>query len=253
MSARPALAVIGAGPRGTGLAERLAANAPALYGDRPLDLHLIDPHPPGSGRIWRREQSPLLWMYSMAEDVTMFTGWHVGVSTTGAEARLFGRRPAAPAPDLWHEAGECADVCARLWDSWEDDAEIRSTAAPRPTAGPRRAAGARRAHRRPRRRRDGARARAGERAAAGRPGHVLPGRPGRPRRPDHPVAPGRRGRRLPPHTDHTARDLERIVNGTVALLQHRSLFRTFYPGGTLREHLGLARPANRYARAGERV
>ncbi|MGW1129616.1 FAD/NAD(P)-binding protein [Streptomyces sp. NPDC002526] len=73
MSARPALAVIGAGPRGTGLVERLAANAPALYGDRPLDLHLIDPHPPGSGRIWRRDQSPLLWMNSMAEDVTMFT------------------------------------------------------------------------------------------------------------------------------------------------------------------------------------
>lgn len=45
------------------------------------------------------------------------------------------------------------------------------------------------------------------------------------------------------------RDLERIVNGTVALLQHRSLFRTFYPGGTLREHLGLGRPANRYALA----
>lgn len=39
------------------------------------------------------------------------------------------------------------------------------------------------------------------------------------------------------------RDLERLVNGTVALLQHRGLFRTFYPGGTLREHLGLARPA----------
>jgi len=40
-----------------------------------------------------------------------------------------------------------------------------------------------------------------------------------------------------------ARDLERLVNGTVAVLQHRGLFRTFYPGGTLREHLGLARPA----------
>ncbi|MFF0462056.1 LLM class flavin-dependent oxidoreductase [Streptomyces mexicanus] len=39
------------------------------------------------------------------------------------------------------------------------------------------------------------------------------------------------------------RDLERLVNGTVAVLQHRGLFRTFYPGGTLREHLGLARPA----------
>lgn len=46
------------------------------------------------------------------------------------------------------------------------------------------------------------------------------------------------------------RDLERLVNGTVALLQHRSRFRTFYPGGTLREHLCLARPAGRYTRAG---
>ncbi|MFF0449191.1 LLM class flavin-dependent oxidoreductase [Streptomyces sp. NPDC004609] len=45
------------------------------------------------------------------------------------------------------------------------------------------------------------------------------------------------------------RDLERIVNGTVALLQHRSLFRVFHPGGTLREHLGLARPTGRYATA----
>jgi alkanesulfonate monooxygenase SsuD/methylene tetrahydromethanopterin reductase-like flavin-dependent oxidoreductase (luciferase family) len=43
------------------------------------------------------------------------------------------------------------------------------------------------------------------------------------------------------------RDLERLVNGTVALLQHRGLFRTFYPGSTLREHLGLARPAHRCA------
>jgi alkanesulfonate monooxygenase SsuD/methylene tetrahydromethanopterin reductase-like flavin-dependent oxidoreductase (luciferase family) len=38
-----------------------------------------------------------------------------------------------------------------------------------------------------------------------------------------------------------ARDLERFVNGTVALLQHRGLFRTFHPGATLREHLGLHR------------
>jgi alkanesulfonate monooxygenase SsuD/methylene tetrahydromethanopterin reductase-like flavin-dependent oxidoreductase (luciferase family) len=46
------------------------------------------------------------------------------------------------------------------------------------------------------------------------------------------------------------RDLERLVNGTVALLQHRGLFRTFYPGSTLREHLDLARPVNRAAAAG---
>ncbi|GHK03334.1 hypothetical protein SY2F82_51310 [Streptomyces sp. Y2F8-2] len=46
------------------------------------------------------------------------------------------------------------------------------------------------------------------------------------------------------------RDLERLVNGTVALLQHRGLFRTFYPGSTLREHLGLPRSAFRYVVTG---
>ncbi|WP_327247172.1 FAD/NAD(P)-binding protein [Streptomyces sp. NBC_01320] len=73
MSERPTLVVVGAGPRGTGLIERIAANAPELYEGRRLDIHLVDPHPPGGGRIWRRDQSPLLWMNSMAEDVTMFT------------------------------------------------------------------------------------------------------------------------------------------------------------------------------------
>jgi uncharacterized NAD(P)/FAD-binding protein YdhS len=67
------LTIIGAGPRGVGVLERIAANlaveAPAL----PLDIHLIDPFPPGGGRIWRSSQSGLLKLNSMAEDVTMFT------------------------------------------------------------------------------------------------------------------------------------------------------------------------------------
>ncbi|MFF7140842.1 FAD/NAD(P)-binding protein [Streptomyces nodosus] len=68
------LVVVGAGPRATGLLERIAANAPELWeGNRELVIHLVDPHPPGPGRIWRREQSPLLRMNSMAEDVTLFT------------------------------------------------------------------------------------------------------------------------------------------------------------------------------------
>ncbi|MET7858546.1 FAD/NAD(P)-binding protein [Streptomyces sp. NPDC005318] len=73
MSGVPALVVIGAGPRGTGLIERIAASAPELYGGLRLDIHVVDPYPPGGGRIWRHDQSPLLWMNSMAEDVTMFT------------------------------------------------------------------------------------------------------------------------------------------------------------------------------------
>ncbi|MFJ8472932.1 FAD/NAD(P)-binding protein [Kitasatospora sp. NPDC094011] len=68
------LVIVGAGPRATGLLERIAANAAELLPtDRPLEIHLVDPYPPGAGRIWRHEQSPLLRMNSMAEDVTMFT------------------------------------------------------------------------------------------------------------------------------------------------------------------------------------
>ncbi|MER5864117.1 FAD/NAD(P)-binding protein [Kitasatospora sp. NPDC002040] len=68
------LAIIGAGPRGTGLLERIAANAAELLPTgRTLEIHMVDPYPPGGGRIWRYDQSPLLRMNSMAEDVTMFT------------------------------------------------------------------------------------------------------------------------------------------------------------------------------------
>ncbi|MFH8492846.1 FAD/NAD(P)-binding protein [Streptomyces coeruleorubidus] len=77
MSSTPStavLVVVGAGPRATGLLERIAANAAELWdGERELRIHLVDPHPPGPGRIWRHEQSALLRMNSMAEDVTMFT------------------------------------------------------------------------------------------------------------------------------------------------------------------------------------
>lgn len=68
----PAVCVVGAGPRGTSILERIAANAPELLGDRPLDIHLVDPYEPGAGRTWRTGQSSLLWMNSAADQVTMF-------------------------------------------------------------------------------------------------------------------------------------------------------------------------------------
>lgn len=68
------VAVIGAGPRGVGVIERLAANLGELWREgTPLAVHLVDPHPAGPGRIWRHDQSPLLKLNSMAADVTMFT------------------------------------------------------------------------------------------------------------------------------------------------------------------------------------
>jgi FMN-dependent oxidoreductase (nitrilotriacetate monooxygenase family) len=45
--------------------------------------------------------------------------------------------------------------------------------------------------------------------------------------------------------------LEVFVDQVVPLLQKRGLFRTDYEGATLRDHLGLARPPSRFARARE--
>ncbi|MER7691684.1 LLM class flavin-dependent oxidoreductase [Streptomyces sp. NPDC097610] len=256
-------------------------------------------------------------------------GWRLEVSTTEGEARLFGRRHAAPADALWREAGEVAEVAARLWDSWEDDAEIRDEATgrfvdrdklhhvdfrgatffvkgpsivPRPpqghpvrvvdaTEGPARRVAARYADvalvrvvgpAQARAVRTGLRHAAaefgrdpdtlrvlgslvvdlgdGEHAAerghgGGGPRQTAQG----PLYRGGPVdlaeliaawhaSEAVDGFHLTPVEPR--RDLERLVNGTVALLQHRGLFRTFYPGSTLREHLGLARPANQYAVTG---
>jgi alkanesulfonate monooxygenase SsuD/methylene tetrahydromethanopterin reductase-like flavin-dependent oxidoreductase (luciferase family) len=254
-------------------------------------------------------------------------GWQLDVSATEAEARLFGRRHAVPGDELWREAGEVADVAARLWDSREDDAQPREEAAagrhagrgklhhvdfegatfsvkgpstvPRPpqghpvrvvdaTEGQARQTAARYA--------DVVLVRAVSTTQAGAVREELRvAAKDLGRDPDelrvlaslvvdlgggeHAAEPGHGGGGPRPSAHgplyrggpvdlaelitawHTSgvvdgfhlvpaeprRDLERLVNGTVALLQHRSLFRTFYPGRTLREHLGLARPANQYA------
>ncbi|MEU5183523.1 FAD/NAD(P)-binding protein [Streptomyces longwoodensis] len=94
MSPSPSLVIVGAGPRATGLIERIAANAPELYAGSDLEIHLVDPHPPGAGRIWRQAQSPLLWMNSHAEDVTMFTDETVAMDG-----------PVRPGPTLHEWAG----------------------------------------------------------------------------------------------------------------------------------------------------
>ncbi|MET9757671.1 FAD/NAD(P)-binding protein [Streptomyces sp. NPDC006372] len=69
-----AVALVGAGPRGTSVLERLCASAPELLppGAR-LTVHVIDPDPPGPGRVWRTGQSSELLMNTVACQVTLFT------------------------------------------------------------------------------------------------------------------------------------------------------------------------------------
>ena len=80
MSASPSLVVVGAGPTAIGLLERLVASAPefAAGSDR-LQVHLVDPHPPGGGRVWRAAQPALLWANSLAADVTVLPDPSVAV------------------------------------------------------------------------------------------------------------------------------------------------------------------------------
>jgi uncharacterized NAD(P)/FAD-binding protein YdhS len=67
----PSVAVVGAGPTAIGLLERLIASAPEMSGSERLQVHLVDPHPPGGGRVWRAAQPSLLWANSLTADVTV--------------------------------------------------------------------------------------------------------------------------------------------------------------------------------------
>ena len=69
----PSIAIVGAGPRGISLVERLAAHLRATPLNSPLRLHIIDDAPLGAGRIWDTEQTRTLCMNTLAGAVTLFT------------------------------------------------------------------------------------------------------------------------------------------------------------------------------------
>jgi hypothetical protein len=50
------IVIIGGGPRGLSVLERLAAHVAAEPGRR-VDAHVVDPFPPGPGHVWRTDQS----------------------------------------------------------------------------------------------------------------------------------------------------------------------------------------------------
>ncbi|GGU18241.1 FAD/NAD(P)-binding protein [Streptomyces lavendofoliae] len=67
------MALVGAGPRGTSVLERLCASVPELAPGTPLTVHVVDPAPPGAGRVWRTDQPAELLMNTVACQVTVFT------------------------------------------------------------------------------------------------------------------------------------------------------------------------------------
>ena len=69
----PALAVVGAGPRGISVIERIAAALRERPTPTPLTIHVIDDAEHGAGRIWETDQSRTLCMNTLAARVTLFT------------------------------------------------------------------------------------------------------------------------------------------------------------------------------------
>ena len=67
------LAIVGLGPRGLSVAERVCANAESLLPHgRELVIHVIDPHVLEGGQVWRTTQDRVLLMNTVACQVTVF-------------------------------------------------------------------------------------------------------------------------------------------------------------------------------------
>ncbi|WEO94216.1 FAD/NAD(P)-binding protein [Streptomyces sp. FXJ1.172] len=101
--------VIGAGPRGLSVLERLCANARERALGTEVVVHLVDPCRPGAGRVWRTDQSHLLLMNTVASQVTLFTDPSV---------RMAGEL--APGPSLY----EWARAIALMGDPAGDDTAL---------------------------------------------------------------------------------------------------------------------------------
>lgn len=81
--------IVGAGPRGLSILERLCANA----GTATVEIHIVDRHLPGPGEVWRIDQSRHLLMNTVAAQVSMFTDDTVEMAG-----------PVVAGPSLWEWA-----------------------------------------------------------------------------------------------------------------------------------------------------
>lgn len=95
------IVIVGVGPRGLSVLERILANERANTERKRVTVHVIDPFPPGPGRVWRTGQAPELLMNTVTSQVTMFTDDTVSMDG-----------PVEPGPSLWEWADWLRDLTA---------------------------------------------------------------------------------------------------------------------------------------------
>ncbi len=70
---QPSIAIVGAGPRGASLLERISAYLSAGQGSQPLTIHVIDDKESGAGAVWATDQTREMCMNTLSDAVTLFT------------------------------------------------------------------------------------------------------------------------------------------------------------------------------------
>ncbi|MEW2395742.1 FAD/NAD(P)-binding protein [Streptomyces sp. NPDC046862] len=68
------VAIVGSGPRGVSVLERMAARLAEGPVSEATDIYLIDSHRIGTGRIWRTDQPHWFLMNTVADEVSAFSG-----------------------------------------------------------------------------------------------------------------------------------------------------------------------------------
>ncbi|MFD8600255.1 FAD/NAD(P)-binding protein [Kitasatospora sp. NPDC059646] len=96
-SSTSAVAVVGAGPRGLSVLERLCARERKCASAGRVTVHVVDPYRPGPGMVWRTDQSRELLMNTVASQVTVYSD--ASVNLTG---------PIEEGPSLYDWAREVA-------------------------------------------------------------------------------------------------------------------------------------------------
>ncbi|MFI8102775.1 FAD/NAD(P)-binding protein [Streptomyces sp. NPDC086023] len=109
------LCVVGAGPRGLSVIERLLARERHTPRHASVTLHVVDPAAPGAGAVWRTEQSRHLLMNTVSSQITVYTD---------ASSRIDG--PIEPGPSLYEWARSLALLGTDGEHSEETLAEARS-------------------------------------------------------------------------------------------------------------------------------
>ncbi|WP_312755589.1 FAD/NAD(P)-binding protein [Rummeliibacillus suwonensis] len=74
------IAIIGIGPRGLSVLERLISNIAENKLEQDIEICVVDPYSFGAGKVWRTDQSKCLLMNTVASQITLFTDSSVDCS-----------------------------------------------------------------------------------------------------------------------------------------------------------------------------